>query len=102
VNGVTDLDALLDALADRLAGRVAARLHANGNGNGHVPEIGADKLLPADEAAAQLGVTRRWVYAHKDRLPVVSMPGRTLRFSAAGLQRWIGRRQSNNQRGGSK
>lgn len=49
----------------------------------------ADHLLSADEAAERLGVDRRWIYRHADKLPFTRKlsPG-TLRFSAQGLERW--------------
>jgi excisionase family DNA binding protein len=86
-----DLNALLDALADRLADRVVARLAANGNGAD--PEPGPDQLLSADEVAARLGVSKRWVYCNAGKLPMVRLPGRSLRFSARGLEKYPSRRQ---------
>jgi len=95
---MNDLDAVLDRLAELVAEKLATKVHANGNGHGvEVP----DKLLTAPEAAKLLGVRVRWLYAHK--LPfTVRLPGsRAVRFSAAGLEQWIAKRQSNNQRGGN-
>lgn len=91
---MSDLDALLDLLADKLADRVAVRLK-NGNGNGHArPVEEADTLLTAPEAAQRLGVKPRWLYGHLTTLPfVVRLPGRSVRFSARGMQRFIERRR---------
>jgi predicted DNA-binding transcriptional regulator AlpA len=50
---------------------------------------GPDTLLKVDEAAARLGVSRRWMYAHADTLPFAKrLTGGTLRFSSRGLERW--------------
>jgi predicted DNA-binding transcriptional regulator AlpA len=50
---------------------------------------GPDTLLKASEAAARLGVSRRWMYAHADSLPFVrKLSTGTLRFSSRGLERW--------------
>src|SRR5207248_2690128 len=79
-------DAQLDALAERVAARLA-------NGKGHAPEA-EDKLLTATEAAQRLGMTTRWIYGHASTLPfVVKLPGRAVRFSAAGLQKYIEKRK---------
>ena len=83
------LDALLDALADRLADRIAARL----NGNEKAPKsepAQADQLLTASEAAKRLGVSKRYIYAHRDEYPFARRLGpKTLRFSERGLERWL-------------
>ena len=96
---MSDFDAVVDRIADLVAERVVARL-ANGNGNGHSVHgnghlVEEDKLLTAAEAAQRLGVTQRWVYAHGARLPFrVQLPGgRAVRFSSAGLARWVEKRQ---------
>jgi predicted DNA-binding transcriptional regulator AlpA len=48
-----------------------------------------DRLLSADQAAALLGVSRRWVYRRASSLPFTRRIGRgTLRFSLRGLERW--------------
>ena len=54
-----------------------------------------DRLLTAAEVAERLGQKVDWVYAHKHELPIVKVPGRTLRFSESALKRWIQRRREN-------
>jgi len=52
-----------------------------------------DTLLTADEAAKLMGVSRRWVYRNSGKLGFARRINRkTLRFSAAGLRRWIAAR----------
>lgn len=54
---------------------------------------GPDTLLKVDEAAARLGVSKRWMYRKADSLPFTKrLTGGTLRFSARGLERWKERR----------
>ncbi len=55
---------------------------------------GPDRLLTAAEAAGVLGVSRRWLYTRASQLSFARyLSPRTLRFSEAGLRRWIERRQ---------
>jgi predicted DNA-binding transcriptional regulator AlpA len=57
-----------------------------GAGNG---SAAPDRLLKANDAAALLGVDRRWMYRHADSLPFTRrLTGGTLRFSLRGLERW--------------
>ncbi len=53
---------------------------------------GGERLLSAAQVADKFDLTVAWVQSHKNELPLVKMPGRTLRFSEAGLKRWIARR----------
>ena len=66
------------------------------NSNGpalRVPPL-EDRLLTVVEAAPQLGVKPRWLYAHADDFPfTVRLPGRRLRFRTAGLAAWLERRR---------
>ena len=51
----------------------------------------ADRLLTPGEAAAMLGVTVRWLYRHADQLTFTRRLSRkVLRFSEAGLRRYMG------------
>ena len=53
----------------------------------------ADRLLTTEEAAKILGATPRWLYRHADELPFSRRHGRKfLRFSEAGIRRWMSRR----------
>lgn len=54
------------------------------------PEGVANLLLTVEEAAARLGVARGWLHRHSRKLPFTRKLGhRTLRFDAAGLERWL-------------
>ncbi|MEE8494405.1 MAG: helix-turn-helix domain-containing protein [Nitrospirales bacterium] len=82
------LAALQSALSARLL------MIPPGNGGPEAPEQG-DRLLPAEEAAALLGVTPRWLYRHAKRLPFSKRLSRkALRFSEAGIQKWMATRRA--------
>lgn len=50
---------------------------------------GDDELLTVKQAAARLGVSRKWLYRHAPSLPFTrKLSTGTLRFSARGLERW--------------
>lgn len=52
-----------------------------------------DRLLTAAEAAQKLGATEDWLYRHANTLPfAVRMGKKHLRFSAAGMERYIRQR----------
>lgn len=54
-----------------------------------------DRLLDVTEAAALLDVRPRWLYDRSGTLPFArKLGGRTLRFSEAGLRRWLERRRA--------
>jgi len=53
----------------------------------------ADTLLDVGEAAKRLATTRDWLYRHADKLSFTVRNGRQLRFSAAGIARYIRERQ---------
>jgi predicted DNA-binding transcriptional regulator AlpA len=58
------------------------------------PEAPAeDRLLDVEEAARRLAVSPDWLYRRATRLPFTVRPGRTLRFSARGLERYLRQRQ---------
>ena len=72
-------------------GAVLAELEAL-DGAGQAP---ADRLLDVERAAALLDVRPRWLYDHAKTLPFArKLSGRTLRFSEAGLRRWLERRRA--------
>jgi hypothetical protein len=53
---------------------------------------GAEKDTPltADQAAALMGVSRRWLLRHAAKLPFTRRISRkNLRFSEAGLRKWL-------------
>jgi predicted DNA-binding transcriptional regulator AlpA len=65
-----------------------ARAMAPGT-NGHEPASSDDRLLTAAEAAEHLGHSVDWIYRNAKILPFTVRTGRDLRFSAAGLAKWI-------------
>ncbi|HTK30648.1 MAG TPA: helix-turn-helix domain-containing protein [Candidatus Saccharimonadaceae bacterium] len=55
----------------------------------------ADRLMSPEEAATVLGVTVRWLYRHAKQLPFAVRLGRkVLRFSEAGLRRYLTQKRS--------
>jgi predicted DNA-binding transcriptional regulator AlpA len=55
---------------------------------------GGDRLLTAEEVARMLGVTKRWVQRRARRLPFSRrISVRSVRYSEAGLKRWMANRQ---------
>jgi predicted DNA-binding transcriptional regulator AlpA len=53
-----------------------------------------DRLLTVDEVASLLGVNRRWVQRRAKRLPFARrISDRSIRYSEAGLKRWMANRQ---------
>jgi predicted DNA-binding transcriptional regulator AlpA len=71
---------LQTALATRALG-------ARSNGTQAPPE--AEHYLAPEEAAALLGVTRRWLYRNAKRLPFARpLSRKVLRFSEPGLRQW--------------
>jgi predicted DNA-binding transcriptional regulator AlpA len=82
----------LDSCAEAL--RTLAMALRNGRDATGLAPVGPDRLLTADQAAGVLGVNRRWLYRNAPRLPFARhLSRRALRFSEAGLHRWIERRQ---------
>lgn len=49
----------------------------------------ADELLDVDAAAARLGISSSYLYRHHSQFPFSRRVGRTLRFSAFGIQSYI-------------
>jgi predicted DNA-binding transcriptional regulator AlpA len=52
-----------------------------------------DRLLDVAAAAQRLAVSRDWLYHHAHQLPFTVRQGRLLRFSTAGIARYIRSRQ---------
>jgi predicted DNA-binding transcriptional regulator AlpA len=78
--------ALQVALAARLAD--ASTTHQDQLPTAHQAEV--ERLLTPPEAAALLGVTVTWLYRHASRLPFARRLSRkAVRFSEAGLRRWL-------------
>ena len=91
---VPALLALIAAEQARLAalqGALAARLVTAGNG--HVGNGDPDRWLTAEEVAQRTEFSVDYVYRHADKFPFTRRQGRTLRFSEAGLVRWMAQRR---------
>lgn len=103
----------LDELRDRLAQRArdAAAMSATApvadvlgvvladleavDGNGDATTAAPERLLDVEQAAALLDVRPRWLYDHARALPFAKkLGGRTLRFSEAGMRRWLERKRA--------
>ena len=87
IEAVAPVAAIYRALAVEVAGL---------NGNGAAPAPRPDHLLTAQEVAARLGCSVRYVYAHAADYPFTvrldQANGGPVRFSAAGLDRWLAKR----------
>lgn len=56
------------------------------------PAWGPDDLLTVDEVSATLQMSRQWVYRQAKKWPFTcKLSPKVLRFSRAGLVRWLGR-----------
>lgn len=51
-----------------------------------------DRLLDVNEAAKKLGSSTDWLYRHAKKLPFTVRMGRPVRFSEAGIERYIRQR----------
>lgn len=59
------------------------------------PPWSPDDLLTVDEAAAMLRVAPRWLYRHARTLPFArKLSAKVLRFSRAGIARWLATRRT--------
>jgi len=52
----------------------------------------ADELLTVEQASERLGMSANYLYRHSGTLPFVRRIGRSLRFSAAGINDYITRK----------
>lgn len=78
---IAGLGALLARAAGRLAADVTDPQPSGSEG---------DRLLEAAEVATRTGMSLDWIYRNAPRLPFTRRMGsRTLRFSEAGLVRWL-------------
>lgn len=71
----------------RLDTMLLSRLLQPGDGS-REPEAG-DRLLKVKEAAGKLGASTDYLYRHSSKLPFTIRLGRKLRFSEAGIERYI-------------
>lgn len=54
-----------------------------------------DRMLTIEEAAELIGVSRRWLYRHAKTLPFSrKLSRKVLRFSRAGIARWLATRRT--------
>jgi len=85
--GPEEVAAALEDLAVVRAALVSRLSSVAPSPNGREHE---DRLLTPEQAAARLGLTVRQVYRRAHRFPFTTRLGRrTLRFSEAGLNRWL-------------
>ena len=77
-------------------GALAARLLCSSTVEGGQQSLQEkDSLLTAEQAAALLNVTPRWLYRHAKQLPFVRRLSRkVLRFSEVGIKRWHATKRS--------
>ena len=85
------LQGLLSRCVTLQGGLLGALIAASGR-NGQRPAE-PDTLLDVEAAAQRLGVSKDWVYHHAHQLPFTVRQGRLLRFSTAGIARYIRGRQ---------
>jgi len=78
----------LERLKAALWARLASPQH---NGDAEYSES-RDRLLDAQEAANKLGASKDYLYRHASKLPFTVRLGRQLRFSEAGMERYIRQR----------
>jgi excisionase family DNA binding protein len=79
-----------DALRAELKEIVREALREDRIENATVSATEKDTPLTAEQAAALIGVSRRWLYRHAGKLPFTRRISRkNLRFSEAGLRRWL-------------
>jgi predicted DNA-binding transcriptional regulator AlpA len=72
---------------------VAQLLEVSQDGTSATQATHEDRLLDVGDAAQRLGVSPDWLYRRVGKLPFVVRLGRTVRCSAAGLDRYIRQRQ---------
>jgi len=83
-----DIPALLVQLAAAQS-MLAARLLIEHDKRQTETTSEAGKLLTVEEAVRRTGMSGDWLYRHSRSLPFTVRVGRFLRFSEAGLDRWV-------------
>ena len=97
-----DVLAALDAIPRAQIPAAIARLAARAmepEPPTRAPAASNGRLLTPDEAAARLGVNRRWIYRHADRLGAARLSRRKLRVPEAALERYLARQAREVRRG---
>lgn len=81
----------LDAIPREHVPAALARLAARAlEGSGETIALATvEKWLTPDDVATRLGVHRKWVYDHKDRLGARKLSHRKLRVPESGLKRYL-------------
>jgi hypothetical protein len=92
----TDALTALDAIPREHLAAAIARLAARAMEPAPVPEgppapQANGKLLVADDVAARLHVSKRWVYRHADALHAVRLSEAKVRFTEEGIERYLAR-----------
>lgn len=79
-----------------LQAAVAGRLRAGAEDGAHVvPALEGDRLLTAEDVAGRLNRSVAWVYRQSRQWPFTRrLTRRTVRFSEAGLQRFLAQRRA--------
>jgi excisionase family DNA binding protein len=77
---------------ERLKATLWARLTSRQNDRQAGGQVDGDRLLSAKEAAAKLGTSADYLYRHSRNLSFTVRLGRKLRFSEAGIERYIRQR----------
>src|SRR5436190_23816489 len=77
-------------------GLLAARLLQNGGNESHHDAGERGKLLDVNEAAKRIGKSADWLYRNSEKLPFTVRVGRSVKFSEAGLEKWIRLRSGRN------
>jgi len=94
---MTDVPSVLAAVARREAQLATARVllaaRLVSRGATHERGVENERLLSTQETAIRCGMSVDWLYRHAGTLPFARRIGRSLRFSEAGLVRWIAGRQ---------
>lgn len=75
---------------ERLKASLWLKMTCQGQGN-QAPQ--PDRLLTADEVATRLNISTDYVYRHAKQYPFMIRQGRRVRFSQAGLERYLKQRQ---------
>jgi predicted DNA-binding transcriptional regulator AlpA len=83
-------DLLLDQIRAVVREEIALAL-SNGADR---PAAEKERLLTPDEAAALIGVDKKWLYRHSKQFPFVRrLSKKNIRFNEAGLKRWLATRK---------
>jgi predicted DNA-binding transcriptional regulator AlpA len=92
---VSVLLAEVAAIQATLAARNAVHQRRAGHLEPRAAAATPDRLLTVDQAAELINVKRQWLYRHHHELPFAQKLSRkALRFSEAGLRRWLALRRA--------